>query len=171
MVVNSLNYMATTGVFNSSSDLVPGRIPDDIFNFGFYTCFCFQWTLFENFAKTSMQRASDAGELPADVIQNLRDKEYRTKQYLDYIDSGAVFDHSPFITLLPVRGWVPATEQCTYADLNAIRDMRNAFIHGVDDPDITRDSVAAKQKLYERSMWILRQFATNVDREVQLLLT
>lgn len=170
IVVNSLNYMATTGIFSDSSAPLPGRIPDDILNFGFYTCFCFQWTLFENFVKKSLRRASDAGTLSADVIQNLRDKEYRTKQYLDYIESGAVFGQTPFTTVLPARGWVPAMEQCTYADLNAIRDMRNAFIHGVEDPDITPDSVITKHQLYERSMWILRQFATNVDQEVQRLL-
>jgi hypothetical protein len=170
VAVNSLDYMATTGIFSDSPDLVPGQIPDDVSNFGYYTCFCFQWTLFENFVKTSTRRAISAGGLPLDVVRNLRDKEYRTKAYLDYIESGAVFARSPFTTVLPVTGWVPTTEQCTYADLDLIRDLRNSFVHGVGDPGITPDNMLVKYKLYERSMWILRQFASNVDQEVQLLL-
>jgi hypothetical protein len=67
-------------------------------------------------------------------------------------------------------GWVPSTEDVNYKDLNAIRALRNSFIHGVESPEITSEDIGAKQHRYNRSMWILRKFAENVQWEVQLAL-
>lgn len=78
------------------------------------------------------------------------------------------------VAVLPVVSWAPSTEAstetCDYSDLNRIRELRNQFIHGIEDPEITSESIMAKQRRYERSMWILRQFASNTQQDVQQLL-
>ncbi|MFJ9900363.1 hypothetical protein ACIQPR_44235 [Streptomyces sp. NPDC091280] len=170
VAVNSLNWMATTGIFSDQDDAAPRRVPDDMQNFAYYTCYCFQWTLFENFVKKIVRRAMAAEVLPPDICDELNSKWYKTKQFLDCIESGRVFGSSPFVTVLPVTGWVPGMETCTYADLNKIRELRNLFIHGVDDPEITPESILSQEKVYRRSMMILRCFASNVQQDVGRLL-
>src|SRR5271157_1249415 len=88
--------------------------------------------------------------------KDLKKNERKTKQFLDIIDSGRVFGESPFITLLTIMGWHITTEHCNYNDLNSIRDLRNDFIHGVETPEITKDSITDKQNKYNKCMWILR---------------
>ena len=51
---STFNYMETTGIYSDTSRPELEDLPNDMINFGFYTCFCFQWTLFENFIKTSL---------------------------------------------------------------------------------------------------------------------
>lgn len=163
----ALGYMATTNIFDDQGDQSGGDIFQDALNFAFYTCYCFQWSLFADFVKTEIRKVIDAGVLAHDVVKRLKAKWRQTKQFFDLIESGDVFGTTPFRTVLPVVGWVPSTVECDYDDLNGIRELRNEFIHGVESPAITSENLAAKQRRYERSMWILRKFAENVEWEVQ----
>jgi hypothetical protein len=165
-----LEYMATTGIFSDGSDIDPISIPDDVLNFAFYTCYCFQWSLFETFVKTMIQKLIDADKLPDDTKKKLESTMGgRTEKFFKIIDSGNVFGHSPFKTVLLV-GLVPTPEKCDYKDLDTIRRQRNDFVHGIVSPEITSDNIIIKQRKYERSMWILRKFAENVQFEVNKLL-
>jgi hypothetical protein len=170
IAASRLGHMATTGIFSNDSGHLKGEIPEDIVNFTFYTCYCFQWTLFEEFVKTMIRKVVDAKAINSIVTSNLESKWRHTKQFLDIIDSGAVFGKSPFSALLPVVGWVPSFEEVGYTQLNEIRELRNAFIHGIEGPEITPEPVGVKQQRYERSMWILRTFAGNVQWDVQRVL-
>lgn len=163
----AFGYMATTNIFNDNDDQADGDISQDALNFTFYTCYCFQWSLFEDFAKTMVRKIIDANVLSPDVINDLEKKWRHTKQFFDKIHSGDVFGRSPFTALLPVMGWMPSTEDVGYDDLNAIRDLRNSFIHGVESPEITSEDIWAKQRRYDRSIMILRKFGENIQWEVQ----
>jgi hypothetical protein len=136
-------------------------------NFGFYTCFCFQWTLFENFVSQSVLGLAADGLLPPRTSQRLTSLKFRTGAFLKYIDAGHVFGRSPFTTVLPLAGWTPRIETCGFVDLDAIRTTRNGFIHGIRGSKILPDTEVEKEHLYERSMWILRNFAGNTDQEVR----
>ena len=163
----ALGYMATTNIFNEEGDQAGGDISKDALNFAFYTCYCFQWSLFEDFAKTMIRKVIDAGVLPQVVVSDLETRWRQTKRFFDTINSGDVFGCSPFTALLPVMGWIPSTEEVGYNDLTDIRELRNTFIHGVETPEITSEDIGAKQRRYDRSMWILRKFAENIQWEVQ----
>lgn len=170
VAANFLNYMATTNIFSDSGDLNPDDLWKDTLNFSFYTCYCFQWKLFENFIKTMIKKAMDCSVLPDGVQKELEKLWFKTKQFLDLIESGKVFGKSPFVTVIPVKGWIPRTETCGYAELEEIRRLRNEFIHGIELPEITSEHILSKQSRYMRSMWILRKFAENVQHEVESLL-
>ena len=62
---------------------------------------------------------------------------------------------------------MPSFDEYDYKDLNEIRVLRNQFIHGVESPEITSENILLKQRRYERSMWILRKFAENIQFDVQ----
>jgi len=47
LTASYFNYIGTTGIFQEASFPELTELPTDMVNFGFYTCFCFQWTLFE----------------------------------------------------------------------------------------------------------------------------
>ncbi len=164
---NRLGYMATTNIFNDESDQAGGDLPEDALNFAFYTCYCFQWSLFEDFVKTMVRKVIDAGVLQPPVVKDLETKWRQTKQFFDKIESGDVFGRSPFTALLPAAGWMPSFDEYDYKDLNEIRVLRNQFIHGVESPEITSENILLKQRRYERSMWILRKFAENIQFDVQ----
>lgn len=164
---STFNYMGTTGVFASPLHKELRELPSDMINFGFYTCFCFQWTLFETFVKESVLGLVRDARLPDRVCNQLRQREKSTGKFLSYINAGHVFGRSPFTTVLPVTSWVPKSETCTFDDLNRIRELRNQFIHAVTDRSILPASEPEKDRLYERSMWIMRKFAENVDHEIR----
>lgn len=89
-----LSYMATTNIFSDISDGDSPHymnISTDMLNFSFYTCYCFQWTLFENFIKKMVQKLVDSEVLSTVVRDEVRKKWGKTKRLLDYIESGAVF--------------------------------------------------------------------------------
>ena len=113
-----------------------------------------------------VDRAIAARALPPSVCTELRRIKKQTENYLKYLDSGSVFGRSPFVTVLPVEGWVRTTETCNYADLDEIRRLRNDLVHRATSPIITGKGEYEKEKLYDRSMWILRQFASNVQQDV-----
>src|SRR5215472_13028913 len=94
----------------------------------------------------------------------------QAKQFLDYIESGRVFGHSPFVTILPVPGWMPKTEECTYSDLVKIRELRNDLVHGAVPQEVAEASKMTRERLYERSMWILQQFASNIQQDIAQML-
>lgn len=167
VAASSLNYMGTTRIFAEARFPQLANLPTAMVNFGFYTCFCFQWTLFESFVKNSVLGLANDASLPKAVCARVRLLERRSEQFLRYIDDGHVFGHSPFTTAMPVAGWAPSFETCNYADLDAIRKQRNALIHDVKGPSILPSSELEKDRQYERSMWILRKFAENVDSDVQ----
>lgn len=164
---STFNYMGSTGVFVDPPYEELQSLSVDMVNFGFYTCFCFQWTLFENFVKESILRLVREQALPNNVSKEIRKRERATSSFLSYIDDGHVFGRSPFTAVLPVGGWVPTTETCTFCDLDRIRKLRNDFIHAVRDPGILPSTEPEKERLYDRSMWIMRKFAENVDYESQ----
>jgi hypothetical protein len=166
---SALNCMGTTRIFEDAPFSQLASLPSDLINFGFYTCYCFQWTLFENFIKRSLFDLVDDGILPASVGTELRKREFRTAAFLQFVDSGQVFGHSPFSTVLPIAGWTPKFENCDFSDLNAIREQRNKFIHAVENTSILPNTEMEKECLYDRSMWILRQFAGNVFQDAQRL--
>jgi hypothetical protein len=167
MAANRLRYMGTTNVFSDAVEEPEGDMWSDALNFTFYTCYCFQWSLFENFLKTVLRKAIDAGAFDANIATQLRKKWRKTKEFLDLIESGVVFGQSPFRTALPVLGWKPAIEEIDYSHLDRIRELRNKFIHGLESPEVISDNTSDKQNLYDRSMWILRKFAENVQWNVQ----
>ena len=72
--IGGLSYMGTTGIFSNEDELIPGKVSADMHNFAFYTCFCFQWNLFENFVKKMVECAIDSGALSTDVSDELRRK-------------------------------------------------------------------------------------------------
>lgn len=169
--VATIDNLRLSGLFSDAKDLVSGAIdpqtiPPDISNFAFYTCFCFQWSLFENFVKDMMQKLIDAHALPISTRDKLQKCWSRTKKFFDVIDSGEIFGHSPFHTVLPLMAETGNFQVCDYADLDKIRELRNDFIHGIESPQILPISALEKQRHYERSMWILRQFATNIQFDV-----
>jgi hypothetical protein len=163
---SALNYMGTTQVFTDAAFPQLSELPTDIVNFGFYTCFCFQWTLFENFVKQSVMGLAAEGLLPTQVASNLQARELRTRAFLKYIDEGHVFGHTPFATVLPITGWTPQFENCNFQDLDLIREQRNRFIHAVENPSILPATEIEKERLYDRSMWILRLFAGNIYQDI-----
>lgn len=174
--VVALDNLRISGIFSNAKDLVPGAIdpqtiPPDISNFAFYTCFCFQWSLFENFVKTMMQKLIDANALQISTRNKLQSYWSRTKKFFDVINSGEVFGHSPFHTVLPIMDEHGDFQVCDYSELDKIRELRNDFIHGIESPEILPISPIEKRRYYERSMWILRQFATNVQTDVSRKLT
>ena len=171
MCSSALNYMGTTQIFAEAPFAQLEGLPTDLVNFGFYTCFCFQWTLFENFVKDAVFGLVAESLLAPDIAGELHRRTLRTKAFLQYIDEGRVFGHTPFTTILPIVGWSPKTETCNSSDLDRIRDLRNEFIHAVESRSILPSSEVEKERLYERSMWILRQFAGNVDLDVQRMRT
>jgi len=168
--INELNYIATTNIFIDQDEQSLGNILEDTLNFAFYTCYCFQWSLFEDFSKTMIRKVIDANVLKSHVVNDLESNWRRTKAFFDIIHFGDVFGRSPFKSLLPVMGWVFSTEEVGYEDLNSIRNLRNSFIHGVENPDIISENILEKQRRYERSMWILRKFGENIQWEVQHLI-
>ena len=87
---STFNYMETTGIYSDTSRPELEDLPNDMINFGFYTCFCFQWTLFENFIKTSLLDLVKDGLLPDNICKKLKDSERATLKFLKYIDSGSV---------------------------------------------------------------------------------
>jgi hypothetical protein len=162
-----LSYIGTTNVFSNAVDEPEGEAWKDALNFAFYTCYCFQWTLFENFVKSIIQMALDAGAFNEEINDKLQRRWRQTKRFFDLLESGAVFGRTPFRTALPVLGWQPSIEDIDYSHLDSLREQRNDFIHGVESPDILSESLITKHQRYERSMWILRKFAENVLWEVQ----
>ncbi len=173
--VVTLDNIKISGIFSDAKDLVPGAIdpntiPPDLSNFAFYTCFCFQWSLFENFVKDMMQKLIDADVLAAATKNKLKENWLRTKRFFDVINSGQVFGYSPFHTVLPIIDEVGNLRVCDYSDLDKIRNLRNDFIHGIESPEILPISPMEKHKYYQRSMWILRQYATNIQSDVQKVL-
>jgi hypothetical protein len=159
--------MGTTNIFADAPFPELAGLADDLHRFGFYTCFCFQWTLFENFVKSSVLRLADDGLLRSGVAQEVRAKELKTGKFLEYIESGGLFGHTPFRTALLVVGWTPKAESCDFSDLNAIRALRNKLVHTVKDQSIPETGDISLERLYERSMWLLRLFAGNIDQDVQ----
>jgi hypothetical protein len=99
-----LNYVGTTGIFQEAPYKDLNNLNTDIINFGFYTCFTFQWTLFENIVKNSIMQLSSANLLSGEITSELKKLELRTYRFLKYIDDGHVFGHSPFRAILPKPG-------------------------------------------------------------------
>lgn len=160
--------MGSTQIFTDAPFSELSELPKDIINFGFYTCFCFQWTIFENFVKKSIMDLVHHRLLPLEVGRKLKTLERRTWDFFKYIDEKHVFGCTPFTTVLPVAGWIPKFENCDFKDLDCILRQRNRFIHAVENPLILPSKKEVeKEQSYERSMWILRQFAGNLDQDVQ----
>jgi hypothetical protein len=167
VAAGGLSYMGTTNVFSDAVDEPEGEAWKDVLNFAFYTCYCFQWTLFENFAKSIIQTALNAGAFREEIAEKLRRCWRQTQKFLDLLESGIVFGRTPFRTVLPVLGWQPSIEDIGYSHLDNLRRLRNDFVHGVESPEILSESLIVKHQRYERSMWILRKFAENIMWEVQ----
>lgn len=170
IIASTLNHMGATGIFQEVPYKELNNLSTDIINFGFYTCFTFQWTLFENFIKDSVAQIASINLLPKEIARELKKRELRTYQFLKYIDDGHVFGHTPFTTVLPKPGWMADFEKCDFSDLNDIREQRNRFIHAVDSTTILPIEEPEKDRMYERSMWILRQFAGNLDQDIGRLM-
>jgi len=164
MASTVLNYMGTTQIFAETPYPELKSLPDDMRRIGFDTCFCFQWTLFEDFVKQRVLGLLDRNVLAPEVCEELKKLERRTERFLRYIDSGKVFGHTPFRTVLPVPGWTPTFEECGYAELDAIRRLRNQLIHTPQTSTIDRTD-----QRYDRSMWTLRLFAGNIDQAVEVV--
>jgi hypothetical protein len=167
---SALNYMGTTGIFHEKSHAEQGLLNTDIINFGFYTCFTFQWTLFENFVRNSIFRISSHDLVSKDILEELKKRESKIYRLLKYIDDGHVFGRTPFTTVLSKPGWTPDFEMCNFKDLDAIRGQRNKFIHAVENASILPLDEAQKELMYKRSMWILRRFAQNIDHNIYFLM-
>ena len=165
IAAHAFNYAKTTGLFDDAGFPQLREIPTDLVNFGFYTCYCFQWTLFENFVKQSVLEAISASLVPAGTT--LKSAKQSSEKFFAELESGKLFGHSPFRTALPGSGWNPVLENFDYADLTRIRKLRNQFIHAIQSPAILPSSEREKESLYEKDMWILRKFAENVDQDIR----
>jgi hypothetical protein len=163
--VSALNYMATINIFNEQVSDELKNLDKDLIIFAFSTCFCFQWSLFEDFTRSEVTKLADMDLLPPRISNQLKRRQRQTEGFLKYIDSGAVFGRSPFETVLPVPGWIFSTERCGYGDLDRIRKMRNAITHG--NQVLLDEANESTDRVYQRSMWILRQFAANIDQEIR----
>lgn len=164
-----LARLGRTNIFASAAHPELDDVPTDLVNFCFYTCYCFQWTLFEGFVVQRVKDLADRNLLSDLIISELGKRERRTAAFFKYIDDGYVFGRLPFSTLLPCSEGSEKFSECNISDLNKIRELRNKFIHGTVSRSILPATIPQKQHLYERSMWILRLFAGNVDHEANLL--
>jgi hypothetical protein len=167
--VSTLGYMGTTNIFADAPYTELRDLPNDILNFGFYTCYCFQWTLFENFVKERVLGLANDGLLTPTTVSALNGLKFRTRAFLKYIDDGHVFGRTPFQTVLPVVGWTMKIETCSFVDLDEIIKRRNHFIHAINSPSILPISQTDKEIMYMRSMDILRGFASNLDQDVETI--
>lgn len=163
MATTVLNTMGTTQIFSEVPFPQLNALPEDMQRIGFDTCFAFQWTLFENFVKQRVLSLVDGKVLALDVCKELKRRERRTEEFFRYIESGKVFGDSPFTTILPLPGWLLQFENCDFSDLDKIRRIRNQLVHAANSAP---GSVDRSDRHYERSMWILRMFAGNVDQTV-----
>ncbi|NEQ50779.1 MAG: hypothetical protein F6K11_11690 [Leptolyngbya sp. SIO3F4] len=166
--------MAMTNIFNDRNDDVHTDISQNMLNFAFYTCYCFQWSLFEDFTHKMIKKLTNANVLQPTVARKLRNARNNTKKFFGIIHSGDVFGQSPFVAMLPPQGYHSPGDQLMgqvgYDELNAIRELRNTFIHRIESPEITTEHIPAKHYRYERSMWTLRKFAENIQDYVKALL-
>jgi len=155
--------MGTTGIFSDAPYRELSALQEDMLRFAFDTCFCFQWSLFGNFVKARVLYLVDRGLLSPDICKELKKRERHTEAFLRLIDSGEVFGQSPFKSILPVQGWTPRFEECDIHDLDKIRKLRNQLVHAAGSAPTTIDRT---DQHYERSMWVLRLFAGNLDQAV-----
>ena len=79
-------------------------MPSDMSNFGFYTCLCFQWTLFETITSKSPRSYTTCRCQVSTCARAQKNSKRETDQparHLSNIDQGYVFASSPFTTVLP----------------------------------------------------------------------
>lgn len=141
--------------------------PDPV-NFAFYTCYCFQWNLFETFVKDQIFGLCGTG-----ILTEEQEKRFaamgrnQTENLLKYLDSGALFGKTPFVNLFEQGLTSVNPEQVTYRDLDAIRVKRNKFVHGIESPEIIAATSEDKEAEYKRLHQILTQFAAQIDRGIR----
>lgn len=143
--------------------------PDPV-NFAFYSCYCFQWNLFETFVKAQVFSLCDGGILDQRMEKKLLAiGRNQTEALLKFLDSGEVFGKTPFVNLIEEGLSAKNPDKVTYRDLDAIRVQRNNFVHGIESPEIKAATFEEKEAEYERMHQILTQFAVQVDLGVQKL--
>lgn len=164
----ALNSMTTSGLFMESPHSEFSDIPGDMKRLSIYTCYCFQWSIFERFVVNRVMQAVDDDMVPKDVAPKLKRKKNNTKDFLKLLDKGAISNSSPFMHLLPKIDSDGNFVKISYSDLDRIRERRNQFIHSVDG-DMLAGISEADFKSYNEDMWTLRLFAQNVDQDCSLL--
>lgn len=159
--------MTTSGLFKERQAELPD-IPGDMKTLSIYTCYCFQWSIFERFVVERVMTAVDHDMVPKDVASKLKQKKNNTKDFLKLLDKGAISSSSPFMHLLSQIGSDGNFMKIGYSDLDRIRKRRNQFIHSVDGVMLAGISEADFES-YTEDMWTLRLFAQNVDQDCSRL--
>ena len=167
--ITHFNYMSSTGIFNDAHYPKLKDIKTDMINFGFYTCFCFQWTLFENYVMEAISNLVQKNLVSKEISKKITNLKFKTEKFFRYLETGELFGESPFKTILPIKHIDMEYTECDYEDLERIRKLRNRFIHAVNESDILNISEVEKEKLYEKSMWTLRNFAGNISQSISNL--
>jgi hypothetical protein len=166
-----LNEMSMTGIFSDEPYSELANFPRDTVAYASVTCYCFQWNLFETFVVTHVLEAVHDGRIQPDVAERLRKAERKIGRFLAILNSGEVFGHSPFRTILPVEGWAPTFESCEFKDLEGIRIQRNSLVHAASERELLQGEYDKIESFYEHDMWVLRKFAENIENDVEALRT
>jgi hypothetical protein len=166
-----LNYMSTTGIFSDEPYSELANLPRDTVAYASVTCYCFQWNLFETFVVAHVLEAVHYGRIRGGVAERLRKAERKIGRFLAILNSGEVFGHTPFRTILPVEGWTPSFETCEFKDLDRIRIQRNSLVHAASELELLQGEYEKLESFYERDMWVLRKFAENVENDLEALRT
>lgn len=164
-----LNYMGTTGIFLDEPSPELANLPRDTISYASVTCYSFQWNLFETFVTSHVLDAVRDGLFPADVSAQLRAAARSAGRLLARLNTDDVFGHTPFRTVLEVPGWIPSFETCGFNDLDEIRRTRNRLVHAATEREFLDGGYDGIEGVYDRSMWILRKFAENVENDIEAL--
>ena len=163
-VRSALGSLSSTGIFSKSQHSELSDIPGDLQRIGIYTCYCFQWAIFDRFVISRVFQAVDGGLLSEDVSARLRRKKNNTKDFLKLLHDGAIQERTPFWHILPWPGPNKDLLEVDYSDLTRIREIRNKYVHSVNE-DMLKEISSEDFNTYKKDMWILRLFAQNVDQD------
>ena len=136
---------------------------DDNTFFSLRIFLAFQWSLFEEFVRDSLDLLIEQGAMPPGVISRIESFRGTMAPILKMMDNKQIFPESPFRDYLPY----PSRVEIGFNDLDAIRRHRNNFVHWNEEAKRTFSNPEA---YYERCMWVLRQFASKIHNEVKRML-
>jgi hypothetical protein len=153
--------LAITGLLaDEEADLGPETVGEDMVNYAFFTCYVFQWLLFEHFIRSTVKSLAGAHRLPFTLA-----KHAPASNILRQIrkHDSAVFDLIlPASQFAVLNYGLPPIEKYGLDDVDRIRTLRNELTHTTHAPSLAGLDTMSKQRRYETDMWILRHAAQGV---------